>query len=102
ESRSRRRQPDAVGTRAALRQAGAVVADLERQPVAIASRADLDASRSRLRAHAVPDRVLDDRLQHEIGHERAERRRLDVVGDLEAVVEACALDLQVERKYLEL
>ena len=102
EARLRRRQANAFVGGFALREPGTVVADLDDQPVAVASRTNRDAPSPRVRCDAVADGVLDQRLQDEVGHECVERHRLHVVGDLESVVKAGALDLQVQREDLEL
>ena len=50
-----------------------VVAHGEHEPLAVAPRGDLDLPLACGAAHAVLERVLDDRLQDEIRHERVQR-----------------------------
>ncbi len=104
QPRAGRRHADALLQRRqrVLRQPHPVVADFHAQLVALAPGRDVDVPGPALLGHAVLDRVLDERLQDEVGHERVERLGLHVEAHDQAIGEARLLDLEVLRQEVEL
>ena len=105
----RKPRPDALKADAAtLRGAAAVhadpiVANRDAQHAVLFGRRDRDRAAGLERRDAVPDRVFDERLQQQVGHERTTRlgRRLD--GETEAILKANAFEVQIllrERQLL--
>ena len=50
----------------------------------------------------VPDRVLHERLQHQVRHQRIPRIGIDLERNRESILESDLLDLDVVRQQLEL
>src|SRR4051812_18904515 len=102
QSRPRVPEPDTVAMVAARPFTDAVVDDAQLQPVAASGRGDDHATWRGARCNAVTDRVLDERLQHEIRHERISRVGVDPEVDRQPILETDLLDLDVVREQLEL
>ena len=83
QPRARRRDADALLQRRqrVFRQPDAVVAHFHPQLVALAARGDVDVAGPGLLRDAVLDRVLDERLEDQVRHERVERLGLHVEAD---------------------
>src|SRR5437773_4263436 len=79
-----------------------VVAHADHNLSVVARRLDLNASHVLDSRHAVPDRVLNDRLQHEVRHERIANAVVDPALDTKAALKADAHDVDVPIEQLEL
>ena len=80
----------------ARRQTDAVVGDPQPKLGAVpAGRADLEPTRRGLRGEAVPQRVLDERLQQQRRHLEPAAGVVDVVRDLQPIAEPRALQIDV-------
>src|SRR5687768_2532919 len=109
ETRARVAEPDAPTSRRRLGahglggvHAGAVVPHGDHDIIAGAASAELDAALPFDLAYPVHDRVLDERLQDEVGHERVHHVVVDVLVDRESTLKADLHDVQVQLKQLEL
>src|SRR5262245_57393247 len=92
ESLARACEPEAFLVAGA--QSTAVVLDVATEHIAFATHRDRDRALPEI-AEAVPEGVLDEGLQEEVGHARIARLRVDVDRDAQPVAEAQAHDLDV-------
>ncbi len=98
-------QPDSAAALALMlvAEAGAVVAEGDDERRALAPRRDFDLPRPVFEAaHAVLDGVLGEGLEDQVRDERVEERRRHGLGDLQSVLEADALDVEVAPEEVEL
>src|SRR5262249_13217957 len=104
EARSQVAQPDAARIdlrEHRLRHAEPVVADRQREELAVHVRVDRHRADAALARQAVLDGVLDQRLQDEVRDELAKAAGVDVGLHAQALVEAGALDVEVRTRHLE-
>lgn len=85
-------QADAV---AGMRRLLAIVVHLDQQARALAHDADVEPSRHGQRCNAVADRILDQRLQHQVGHDGVQQVGAGLHRQAQALAEPGLLDLEV-------
>jgi len=94
--------PDTVAMVAARPFANAVVDDAQLQPAAVSGSGHDHVTWRGARSDAMSDRVLHERLQHEIRHECISRVGIDPEVHRQPILKSDLLDLNVVREQLEL
>src|SRR5207253_10948266 len=89
-------RPEGAGSFGGLllgRKSRSIVLNLHAQHAVFRAGANVQPADAGKRSDAVANGVLDERLEHEVGHRRVHHLRVDVNPDLKSVAQARFLDL---------